>query len=121
MKWSQIYARKWLNLVPFMGVFISPQIFGTNSLLDLSGITGMSIDAGASTIRMQATGGATLDLSSLASIANATTVLAFVADGTNSTIDLSSLTPGGYDAARVTFTETNGGTIILPAPLAADK
>jgi len=96
---------------------ISPliDVIGPVSVLDLSGLTMLTVnEASNGTIVIQARSGGGLDLSGLSTIDSVSTgTTSFVANGTNSQIDLGGLT--AFDDTRVQFTEQSGGVVTLPA------
>ncbi len=86
-------------------------VSGTDSLLDLSHLTNLN-GAGCGAFNVQATAGGTLILSNLPAITEGT--LSFVADGTNSLVDLRALQQSLATQRTVAFEVRNAGTIQMP-------
>ncbi len=86
-------------------------VSGSNSLLNLSSLTELGGPACAS-LRLQAKDGGTLILSNLPSVIEGT--LEFLADGTNSLVDLGGLQQSLATSRLVTFEARNSGRMWIP-------
>ncbi|MCL4789432.1 MAG: hypothetical protein KJ070_22030, partial [Verrucomicrobia bacterium] len=84
---------------------------GAGSLLDLSALTSLA-GSTCGTLEIKAAGGGRVNVNQLPALNDGN--LAFVAEGTNSVVDLSALRESLAATRGVSFTVRNGGAILMP-------